>query len=163
LVFTNHTSPATGLVGAAPVGILNEDAEVVLAAKVTLPGNVTVEVNAMVTAPVDADTLIWFAVPASEVTPVLLIVIVPTPLVTEIPVVVAKVAKANAVPLPINNWPLEGTVDTVAAGAKPTIKSDKTSDLKVGEAAEPELGPPKIKLAAIVPKISRLAAAEILP
>ena len=56
--------------------------------------------------PVDAETLIWFAVPAKLVTPVLSIVIEPEPLVTEIAVPAVRVALVSEFDaLPMRSWP----------------------------------------------------------
>ena len=57
-----------------------------------------------VTPPVDADAVIWLAVPVMEVTPALVIVIEPAPLVTVMPAPCVRAAATGAAPVePINS------------------------------------------------------------
>ena len=59
-----------------------------------------------VIAPVPPEAMTWLAVPVMEVTPVLAMLIVPAPFVTEIPVPVERLARAKPLPLPMRSLPL---------------------------------------------------------
>jgi hypothetical protein len=58
-----------------------------------------------VIAPVAPEAITWFAVPVIEVTPVLLIVIDPAPLVIPIAVPAVRLARVSPEPLPIKSLP----------------------------------------------------------
>ncbi len=106
-----------------------------------------------VTLPVEADAVIWLAVPVMEVTPllvivtapvapdtempvpatalvtpVLLMVRVPEPVVVLIPVPVPRDATEKLVPLPISSWPFVGVavapVPPAAGGSVPAVSAD---------------------------------------
>jgi hypothetical protein len=82
-----------------------------------------------VTLPVAADNVIWFAVPAIDVTPVFAIVIDPAPFVTLIAVPAVKVPMVGGFPVfPIKSCPLVGAV--VVARRPAVSEYKKESEVK---------------------------------
>ena len=101
------------------LGIVAEAVKAAVALPLTYPVNVTapdpplgtLRVPASVTAPVVAVAGVRPVVPPEkDTTPELATVIVPAALVTVMPLLAVSVLRVYPVPLPINNWPLVGTV-----------------------------------------------------
>lgn len=88
---------------AVAVEAMKFEPAVIVVVEAIVPGAMNVVGVDSVTAPVDADAVIWLAVPAIDVTPAFATVIEPEPLVIVMPAPCVSVASVYVEPLPINS------------------------------------------------------------